>query len=119
LAQVELRPGLYEVTADMDLAGNKMSHTDKDCITPDFRKQLSQALVAADADKSCKISDYKESGSTITFNTTCNEDGVKFSSTTEISFSAESFTGISHSNDSAGRTTTIKLTGKRIGECKK
>lgn len=118
-AQSELRPGLYEVTADMDLAGTKMSQKNTDCISTDYRKQLSQAFAEAGAIKTCKISDYKESPNKITFNTTCEEDGLKFASTTEMTFAAESFTGISRSKDSSGRTTTIKMAGKRIGECTK
>lgn len=121
-AQIQLRPGQYEVTADMDFAGTKMTEKDSDCITAGDLKDfsnISKLFMEADEEKSCKVSDYKVSGNNVTFNSICETDGLKMISTAEMTFATESFTGLMTMKDNKGRTTTIKTTAKRIGECKK
>jgi hypothetical protein len=123
-AQIQLRPGQYEMTADMDLAGTKMTHKDTNCITADDLKDVSPAgmtklFLEADDEKACKITDSKMSGNTLTFSSVCEADGLKMISTAEITIAAESWTSLMTMKDNKGRTTTIKTTAKRIGECKK
>ncbi len=117
---VNLRPGKYEVTAEMDMPGMKMApQKDVQCITAEDLKDLSKALIDPEEAKNCKVSNYKVSGNKVTFNTTCEEEGVKMASTTELTYTRESFTGVMKSKDDAGRVMTIRTTAKRIGECAK
>jgi Protein of unknown function (DUF3617) len=123
-AQVQLRPGQYEMTADMDLAGTKMTHKDTNCITADDVKDVSPAgmtklFMEADDEKSCKITESKMSGNTLTFSSVCESDGLKMISTAEITLATESWTSLMTMKDNKGRTTTVKTTATRIGECKK
>ena len=119
LAQIQLRPGQYAGTVDMDFAGTKMSDKQTDCITAedlaDFPKKL---LLDPDLAGTCKIANHTVSASKVTLDMTCDEDGLKMTSRVEMTFTADSYTGISTSKDNRGRTTTMKMAGKRIGECK-
>lgn len=118
-AQVQLRPGQYAATIDMDFAGTKISDTKTECITADdladFPKKV---LLGPELTNACKVANHAVSGSTVTLDMTCDEDGLKMTSRVEMTFTADSFTGISTSKDNRGRTTTFKISGKRIGECK-
>jgi hypothetical protein len=114
-AQIPLRVGQYEVIADMDFAGTKLSQKNTDCITADQLKDFSTAVMDADEQQSCKVSNYKVSGNKVTFNTTCEEEGLTM---TSMTFATESFTGAITSKDNQSRTTTIRTTAKRVGECK-
>ncbi len=117
---VNLRPGKYEVTAEMDMPGMKMPpQKDVQCITAEDLKDLSKAMIDPEEAKNCKVSNYKVSGNKVTFDTTCEEDGMKMTSTAELTYTRESYTGIMKSKDDKGRVITIRTTAKRIGECAK
>jgi hypothetical protein len=94
-AQVTLRPGQYEYTIDMKLAGapkeagqavldaaGLKGQKKLECITPDEARQAKENAVSFFTkemveDQNCKVSDAKVSGNTLTFSTTCVEDGEK------------------------------------------
>lgn len=122
---VNLRPGKYETTAEMDMPGMKMPPLkDVQCITAEDLKDLSKAMIEkamTDPEEAinCKVSNYKVTGNKVTFDTTCEEDGMKITSTSELTYTRESYTGIMKSKDDKGRVTTIRTTAKRIGECGK
>jgi hypothetical protein len=118
-AQIQLRPGQYAGAVEMDFAGTKMSDKKTDCITAedlvDFPKKV---LLDPDLAGTCKISNQTVSVSKVTLDMTCDEDGLKMTSRVEMTFTADSYTGISTSKDNRGRTTTMKMSAKRIGECR-
>ncbi len=118
-AQIQLRPGLYAASVEMDFAGTKMSDKQTDCITAgdlaDFPKKV---LLDPEMAGTCKLTNHTVSSSKVTLDMTCDEDGLKMTSRVEMTFTADSYTGISTSKDNRGRTTTMKMSGKRIGECK-
>lgn len=117
---VNLRPGKYETTAEMDMPGMKMPpQKDVECITPEDLKDFSKKLIDPEQAAGCKVSDYKVVGNKLTFNTDCKVDDVRVMSSMEMTFTPESFSGVMKSRAQAGPGTTIKMNAKRIGECTK
>jgi hypothetical protein len=118
---VNLKPGRYEATVEMELAGSptKMPPIkDTQCLTAEDLKDLSNFLAGSDEPEQCKISDYRNVGNKVTFNATCAEDGRSYSMNVELMFSGESFTGLMKSTDK-GKEMTIRTVAKRIGDCVK
>lgn len=139
-AQIGVRPGQYEYTLEMDLSAMGVPKDAQDavlgaagfekekrldCITADQVKDMKDPAgiartFAREADDSnCKISDVRTAGSKLTFTTTCEEDDLRMVTNTEMTFAVDSFTGVSKGKDQKGRTTTMKMSAKRIGECPK
>ena len=118
---VNLRPGQYEMTVEMNMpGGEKMAPLKQtDCITTDDLKDFTKAFQEPDFAKSCKVSGYTATGSKVTFNTDCTEDGARITGKTEMNFTAESFTGLTTTKDGEGNVITMKASGKRIGDCPK
>jgi hypothetical protein len=132
-AQPTLRPGQYEFTVDMKLDGvpdtapkavlDAAGFTQQkklECLTPaDVKGGVINMLAREMAgDGSCKQSDVKSAGNTLTFTLTCVEDGVRTTITSEMVFSGDAFTGVAKSKDSDGNTATVKTAARRVGECK-
>lgn len=118
-AQVQLRPGQYAGTVHMDFAGTTMTEQQTDCITAEDLKDFpKKVLMDPDLGSTCKISNHTISGSKVTFDMSCEEDGLKMTSRVEMTFTPDSYVGVSISKDNRGRTTTLKLSGKRVGECR-
>ena len=118
---VILRPGQYEMTVEMNMPGGvKMDPLKQtDCITRDDLKDFSKAFQEPDFAKACKVSGYSATGNKVTFNTDCTEDGTRMTGKTEMNFTAESFNGQTTTKDGEGNVMTLKMSGKRVGECPK
>src|SRR5688572_26841985 len=88
-AQIQLRPGLYAASVEMDFAGTKMSDKKTDCITAkdlaDFPKSV---LLDPELATTCKISNHMLSGGKVTLDMTCSEDGLTMTSRVEMTFTA-------------------------------
>lgn len=135
-AQVTLRPGQYEYTIDMKLAGapkeagqavldaaGLKGQKKLECITPDEARQAKEDAVSfftkeMGEDQNCKVSDAKVSGNTLTFSTTCVEDGEKTTIHSATTFAADSFTSIGTMKDGDGQTSTMSISARRVGDCK-
>jgi Protein of unknown function (DUF3617) len=70
-----------------------------------------------DAD-TCKQSEVKTVGNTLTFTMICVEDGVRTVINSEMVFAGDSFTGVATSKDSEDTAATVKTAARRVGECK-
>lgn len=119
---VDLRPGSYEVTGEMEMPGMPMKLPPQKlmtCITAEDLKDLSGALRDQKEMKGCKVSNYKVSGRTVTFDEACETDGRKTTGTTEITAAGDSFTKVTKAKTGDGRVITFKSNGKRVGECMK
>jgi ribosomal protein S13 len=129
---VNLQPGQYEYTLEMNLGipeeGQKAvmdaAGFDKqkklECLTAEDvkdMKNIAQFFAREGEEMNCKMTGVKTTGNKVTFNTTCEEDDVKVTSTTEMTFGTNSFTALTKGKDNEGRVTTIKASAKRIGEC--
>jgi hypothetical protein len=118
---VNLRPGKYETIAQMDMPGSFKMEPQKEtqCITNAEVKDFWKIVTDADEMKNCKMSDQKQSGNKVTFNLTCEEEGLKVITRSELTFAGDSFTGLMTSKSAEGHTMTIKTSAKRVGECTK
>jgi hypothetical protein len=125
-AQVSIRPGQYEYTFDLDLgippegstavldAAGFKNQKRLECITADEVKGGLSKLFAQEAEEqNCKMSNVK------TFTMTCEEDGIRITGNTEITFDTDSFTTVASFKDPDGRVRTSKVSAKRVGECTK
>jgi hypothetical protein len=133
-AQVTIRPGEYEYTVDMKMAVPKEAakavldaagfkdQKRRDCITADQARQAKEDVVKFFAQEmqmeSCKMSDVKIGGNTLSFTSTCVDDGKKMVMNTEMTFGVDSFSGISTMKGDGGVASTTTTTAKRVGECK-
>ncbi len=133
-AQVAIRPGQYEYVLDMkmtvpkeaakavlDAAGFK-DQKRLECITPDQAQQAKTDVAKFFAQEmelqNCTLSDVKTAGNRLSFNSNCVEDGIKMVISTEMTFGADSFTGVSTTKLDDGLLSTTTMTAKRVGECK-
>jgi hypothetical protein len=131
-AQVAIRPGQYEVTLDLDLgipkeapqavldaAGFKKQKR-LECFTAeDVKGGFVKILNDEAAEQNCKTSDMKTTGNRMTFTMTCQEDDVRMTMSTEMTFTGDSFSGVTKGKDPEGRMTTSRFSAKRVGDCQK
>ena len=128
VAQTGMRPGQWEITTQMAMpnmpAGFQMPVLKMtQCITPDQAKDPA-GTVPTDGGRGrggksdCKNSGFKSTGSTVTYSFTCTSP-EKMTGTGEMTFAGdESYTN-SLKMVSAQGEMTMKMTGKRIGDCAK
>jgi hypothetical protein len=118
-AQGRMRPGQYEVTTEMSIAGKaKPALKAEDCIAADVLKDHTKLLMQAAEEQNCKVSDLVKAGDRTTFSFACNDDGVKSVSRAELNYGVDSASGVVTTRIE-GEVTTTRLSWKRIGECKR
>jgi hypothetical protein len=130
-AQLTIRPGDYHVEYQMDLGPARSAdakalaeaaglQNQRQCITADdVRDQDYLKLLAAQAaEEHCTISDRKTTGNTLTFTMTCEEDGERTTTTSEMTFGADGFSALAKAKSSDGLVVEMKIRAKRIGECR-
>jgi hypothetical protein len=129
---VNLQPGLYEFTGTMDLqlppdvaakmppqalAMMQKPSVTQHCISQSDLDHVSQQLAQGRAgeSQSCKVTDRTISGNQVKFTSQCPHATAHFEGT----FASDSFSGVMVSTNEQGRTVTIKMRAKRIGDCSK
>ena len=65
----------------------------------------------------CQVYDYKIDGNTVSWKMKCEKQNVTGDG--KMTFTGDSYEGVTHVNMGADKTVTTKLTGKRIGDCDK
>jgi len=116
--------GRWEVTVEMEMPGMPMkmpAQTITRCVTKeeaaDPQKALPQAGRNTTAD-SCKVSDYKMVGNTVTWAMKCGPP-EQMSGTGEIVYDGNSYKGTMKMSMATGQTIVMKHSGKRLGDCTK
>jgi len=118
-----MRPGLWEVTTRMEMAGMPMqmpAHTVRHCYTRQDIEKGERTVPRSD-DKNCKIKNYKFRGNTATWSIVCTGRGA-MSGTGTMTTRATSFSGKStfKMRDNGENMDMVShITGKRVGDCKK
>jgi hypothetical protein len=120
-----IRPGRWEVTMQMQMANSPIQLPEMkttQCVTPEQIKDPASALPqAAGAGRGgqtdCKVSDYKVSGNTATWQMSCTKPQA-ITSAGEMTFTADTYNGTIKSNMAQGEM-TMKVAGKRLGDCEK
>jgi hypothetical protein len=122
IAQGGIRPGRWETTMQMEMAGSPVqmpAMKSTRCVTPEQAKDpssLNSDPSGGRGGKSdCKVSDQKMSGSTMSWKITCASPQA-MTGTGEMTFADDSYTGIMKMNMAQGAM-SMKMEGKRLGDC--
>jgi hypothetical protein len=124
VAQGTMRPGRWESTMQMQMAGSPMQMPEMKstrCVTAEDAKDPTRSLPAGPEGRGnqksdCKATDYKVSGNTATWKMVCTTPQA-MTSTGEMTFTDDSYTG-TMKMDSPQGPMTMKIAGKRVGDCK-
>lgn len=123
IAQGPIRPGRWDVTMQMQMAGSPIQMPEMKtsrCVTPDEAKDPSQSLPSGPQGRGqksdCKVSDYKTSGNTATWKMVCTQP-EPMTATGEMTFTDDSYNGTMKMDSPQGQM-TMKMSGKRVGDCK-
>lgn len=112
-----IRDGYWEVTSQTEMPGMPMkipASTIKHCYTKEDVKDQKKVIAR---DKNCTMTDYKVSGNKVTWAMKCTgQSAGTFSG--ETVFSPDAYTSTMKMN-SQGQNMTVKVKGKRVGECPK
>lgn len=125
IAQSPVRPGRWEVTMQMEMAGSPVQMPPMkttQCVTPEDAKDPTRSLPNGPAGRGnqrsdCKMADYKMSGNTATWKMVCTSPQA-MTSTAEMTFTDDSYNG-TMKMDSPQGAMTMKIAGKRLGDCSK
>lgn len=117
---VDLRPGRYAVTVEVEMPGMKMPpEKDVQCVTREDLKNLSRLAFDEELEKTCKVFDYKATGSKMTFTATCGDSGEPLKMNVDMTLAPESFVGVMKATQQGRPVMTSRVSGKRIGDCAK
>ncbi len=121
-AQSPIREGLWEVTMQMEMANlpTKMPPMKTtQCITKEQAADPSKSLPkgSADGKNDCAVSDYKVDGSKVSWKVACSKP-QKMEGSGEMTFASDTYDGALKMKMDFGEM-TMKMAGKRTGECTK
>jgi len=112
-----IREGYWEVTSQTEMPGMPMkipSSTIKHCYTKEDVKDQKKVIAR---DKNCTMTDYRVSGNKVTWAMKCTgQSAGTFNG--ETSFSTDAYTSTMKMK-TQGHNMTVKVKGKRVGECPK
>jgi hypothetical protein len=119
---VDMQPGNWELSVTMEMpgmAGMDKPMTVNQCIKPeDVKDPKAMAERTSKGNKSCKVSEPKLDGKTMSFDFTCDKGG---SGRTEFTFDRTTYTGTTTILAPGGPNGTIKMVqhvkAKRTGDC--
>ena len=119
-----IRPGRWEVTMQMQMAGSPIQMPEMKttrCVTPEDVKDPARSLPSGPEGRGgqksdCKVDDYKVSGNTATWKMACTTPQA-MTGTGEMTFTDDSYTGTLKTDMAQGQM-TMKMAGKRLGDCK-
>lgn len=142
-AQNAIRAGEYEIEMHIDLPGDLPGERTKasdeakqtvldlagftgekrrECLSPEEVNgpNLVKMFASATEDSDCKLAEPKTVGNKLTLISTCTEDGVAATWTTELTFGTDSFSTVTKGKDAKGKELGGgRFTAKRIGDCRK
>jgi hypothetical protein len=124
IAQSPIRAGRWEVTMQMQMAGSPIQMPEMKttrCVTPEDAKDPARSMPSGPEGRGgqksdCKMADYKTSGNTATWKMVCTSPQA-MTMNGEMTFNDDSYTGTMKSDTAQGQM-TMKMAGKRVGDCK-
>jgi Protein of unknown function (DUF3617) len=125
LAQSPVRAGRWETAVQMQMAGSPIQMPEMKntrCITPEEAKDPATSLPSGPPQgrggkSDCKMADYKQTGNTAVWKMVCTSPQA-MTINGEMSFTDDSYTG-TMKMDSPQGPMTMKMSGKRLGDCTK
>jgi hypothetical protein len=124
LAQDQMRPGQWEMTMKMEMAGLPAGMGEMkmppQCITPEQAKDPGSTVQAGRGrgGGDCKTTDQKMDGNKFTWKMECT-GAVAMTGDGEMVFNGDSYTGKVNMNMAGQGQMSMQMTGKRIGDCAK
>ena len=122
VAQTPMRPGRWDGTMQMSMANIPMQMPEmksSECITAEqLKKDPATGLprgMQTDSQSACKVSDYKQTGNTVSWKMVCTAPQA-MSGDGEMTFAGDAYTGLMTMQTPQG-VMSMKLTGKRVGDC--
>jgi len=118
LAVDGMRDGMWEITSKMEMPGMPMEMpptTVKHCYTKEEVKDQKNVI---NKDKDCTVTDFKKSGNKVSWKMRCTgKNAGTFSG--ETVFSGDSYESVMNMQSDAGKgkSMTMKVIGKRVGNC--
>jgi len=120
-AAPQMTPGLWEIVSSFEAAGMPQSVPPmkfQHCYRTEDIKDLRNTV--PEKDPNCKISDWKESGKTVTWKMSCTgKDAMTGSGS--ITYSGDRYTGVNTMTMlDGGQATTMaqKYNARRLGDCR-
>jgi len=121
LAQAPRRDGRWEVKTEMEMPGMPMkmpAMTTTQCITKEQAEDPQRSVPQGrGAPNNCKVFDYKAAGNKVTWSMKC-EGPEAMSAVGEMTYGENTYDGVMKM-ERQGQTMTMKLAGKRLGDCPK
>jgi Protein of unknown function (DUF3617) len=122
-AQSPIRPGRWETVMQMEMPNLPVKMPEMKstrCVTPEQAKDPASSLPRGPQDgrggaNDCKVSDYKVSDKTVTWQMACTTP-QPMTSTGEMTFTDDSYTGLMKMNSTQG-VMSMKVSGTRLGDC--
>lgn len=117
LAADGMREGLWEISTAMEMPGMPMKMKPtvmKHCYTK--ADVADRKSMIASRDKSCQVTDMKNSGNKVTWTMKCTGENAG-TMTGETVFGNDSYASVMKMN-TQGHKMTMKVKGKRLGDCK-
>jgi hypothetical protein len=118
-AQNPMRPGRWEVTMQMDMPGMPVqmpAMKNTQCVTQQQIDSPSHGVPNGPGNNpnDCKVSDYKVSGNTVTWNMACPSQSMTGSG--ELKFNGDTYEGLVKMM-AQQKEMAMKFNGKRLGDC--
>ena len=123
LAQTQspMREGNWSITMKMNMEGMKMDMppmTRTQCITPAMVKDPQSSLPKGPEGSDCKVTDYKNSGGTVTYKMACTKPNP-MTAVAEMKFNGtDAYTG-TMAMEAEGHKMSMAFDAKRLGDCPK
>ncbi len=118
LAAEGIREGMWEITSKMEMPGMPMAMpatTTKHCYT---KAEVKDQKKMISTDKNCTVTDLKSSGDKVTWKMKCTgQHPGTFSGETVFSGDSYDSTMKMESSGGKGGAMTMKVKGKRVGNC--
>jgi hypothetical protein len=121
-AQSPMRPGNWETTMEMDMPGMPMKMPpmkNTRCVTQQEIDSPNRGLPSGPQKNpnDCKITDYKQSGNTVSWNVACSGQ-QPMTGSGELKFNNDAYDGVIKMMMNQQQM-TMKMAGKRLGDCTK
>jgi hypothetical protein len=116
--QSPMREGQWEITTQMQMPNLPVQMPEMkvtQCVTAEDLKDPVSALPEGPGQDSCKLTDYKVSGNTVTWKMACSAP-QSMTGSAELTFTGDSYTGTMLMSSPQGEM-TMKLAGRRVGDC--
>lgn len=115
----DMKPGLWEYTSKMEMPGMPFAmppQASRQCLTQaDVDKGKVGADPAGQQQNGCQVKNFKQSGNKLSYDVACEGS----TSHAEFTTTATTMEGITMTDAGDGQKMTMRMTGKRIGECQR